>query len=164
MSFGSYNAADLSAQQLQQYKLDAEALQSAGCQLQLVLFTWGANKPAKGDYLRYTACQRKLSRLLPSSMGCLLCRIEHTSVGAMNWSIISTANMTSCLHQHAASSVWTLLVCIWLLMLHGVCLLGRWTGGVDNAKQLQEWILTQVQEDQASTKQTWLMGVKFQFI
>lgn len=55
VNFGSHNAVDLSAEQVEQYKLDAAALQTAGCELQLVLLPWGAaNKAAKGHYHRYT--------------------------------------------------------------------------------------------------------------
>lgn len=53
VSFGSYNAANMSVDQLQQYRLDVKGLQEDGCQLQLVLFPWGTKKAAKGKYMRY---------------------------------------------------------------------------------------------------------------
>lgn len=52
VNFGSYNATDLTTAQLEQYKLDAAALQEEDCKLQLVLFPWGVNKTEKAGYMR----------------------------------------------------------------------------------------------------------------
>lgn len=53
VNFGSVNAADLPAEQLQQFGLDDAALESQGCKLQLVLFPWGAKKTLRAKYQRW---------------------------------------------------------------------------------------------------------------
>eukprot|EP00878_Enallax_costatus_P011712 GHUV01012227.1.p1 GENE.GHUV01012227.1~~GHUV01012227.1.p1 ORF type:complete len:637 (+),score=223.38 GHUV01012227.1:909-2819(+) len=54
VNYGSYNAADLSAHEMKQYKLDTAAFSEDGCKLQLVLFPWGVNKTMKDQYMRWT--------------------------------------------------------------------------------------------------------------
>lgn len=131
---------------LQPYELDTAALSAKPCSIQLVLLPYGEFKQSKGAYRRSVAH----STTNPHVQVCSVCPASGTRSGTAPWLAgrmslpVVTWQLRSRWAGCAVCAGMTRCRCGWRDVM--CC---RWSGGLDDAKGLQEWILQTVSQRHA---------------